>query len=578
MEENNSEDESVRASSVDDTEEESGGSSSEDDTERAGNKRLKLQGKEDRISALPDSLIHRILSFLPSTKQAIRTGILSKRWQNQWSRVPILIFDSTGKKDKNFSHFIDRTLTLHDCSKIKKFHVQYDGYLESDAQLSSKIIFAIRKDVEELILHLYPQDEDGEITYVLPKFVYNNVSFVKLELFKCDFIYDWRRNESNLKINWPRLKELKLECSRILDLAIEKVVSGSPVLELLELTRCIGFHKVVIASESLKKLIFVDAECLNDREHLGISCPNLEELCIKISENPDTAWSDLPDQTIENVLSSSPLLHKLELPDYGLPRGRSSDRLVIASKSLKKLVLGATYNTFDFEISCPKLEELDLYRFLPFVFTDFEDLDSKSRWERCLAVKILGQLQHVKLLEIGSWYIKILSALEMEDLSSPLLNCKCLAVDGTKFDEDLPGIICAIRSSPVLEKLVIKLQPVKKIVLMFQPAKSPNTGTLRDLNDRRIKKNNYWDSNETVFNCSVSNLKTVKIIGLSEKDDKHKLLFKFVEFLLKNGRMLNKVVVILAYCGTGIPFEVSKKLLSFQRRFPHINIELLSSN
>ncbi|XP_065869540.1 uncharacterized protein [Euphorbia lathyris] len=299
MEENNSEDESVRASSVDDTEEESGGSSSEDDTERAGNKRLKLQGKEDRISALPDSLIHRILSFLPSTKQAIRTGILSKRWQNQWSRVPILIFDST---------------------------------------------------------------------------------------------------------------------------------------------------------------------------------------------------------------------------------------------------------------------------------------DSKSRWERCLAVKILGQLQHVKLLEIGSWYIKILSALEMEDLSSPLLNCKCLAVDGTKFDEDLPGIICAIRSSPVLEKLVIKLQPVKKIVLMFQPAKSPNTGTLRDLNDRRIKKNNYWDSNETVFNCSVSNLKTVKIIGLSEKDDKHKLLFKFVEFLLKNGRMLNKVVVILAYCGTGIPFEVSKKLLSFQRRFPHINIELLSSN
>ncbi|XP_065869542.1 probable F-box protein At1g60180 [Euphorbia lathyris] len=197
----------------------------------------------------------------------------------------------------------------------------------------------------------------------------------------------------------------------------------------------------------------------------------------------------------------------------------------------------------------------------------FDSTDSKSPWERCLAMKIFGQLQHMKLLEIGSWVIKILSALEMEGLSSPLLNCKCSTVDGTNFDEDLPGIICAIRSSPMLEKLVIKLQHIK----------SRSTGTLRDLNDRRSKKN-YWDSNGTVFNCSMSNLKTLKIIGLSWKDDKHKLVFKFVEFLLKNGRMLDKVVIILPDCGTGIPFEVSKKMLSFQRCFPHTTIELLSSN
>ncbi|XP_065870357.1 F-box/LRR-repeat protein 25-like isoform X2 [Euphorbia lathyris] len=414
------------------------------------------RGIEDRISDLTDSLIHHILSFLPSTKQAIRTGILSKRWRNQWSQVPILIFDSTGKNDTNFSQFIDRTLTLYDCSKIKKFHIQYDGYLESDAQLTSKIDFAIRKDVEKLILHLYTRDEDGELPYVLPKFVYNNASYVKLEFFKCDFIAEilhWR-------INWPHLKELKLECSYIINSAIKNVVSGSPLLELLELTRCVGFTDVVIASKSLKKLIFVDVECVFDTEHLEISCPNLEELCIKISENSEIGWSNLSDRTIENVLSSSPLLNTLELPDFGLQEGRRSDRLVIASKSLKKFVLGAIYKTFDFEISCPNLEELNLYRFVPCVFSSFEDLDSVSRWERCLAMKILGQLHHVKLLQIGSWLIEILSALEVEGLSSPLLNCKCLTLDGTNFDEDLPGIMCAIRSSHVLEKLVIKLHLV----------------------------------------------------------------------------------------------------------------------
>ncbi|XP_065869541.1 uncharacterized protein [Euphorbia lathyris] len=179
-------------------------------------------------------------------------------------------------------------------------------------------------------------------------------------------------------------------------------------------------------------------------------------------------------------------------------------------------------------------------------------------------MKILGKLQHVKLLEIGSLVIKILSALEVEGLSSPLLNYKCLTLDATNFDEDLPGIIRAICSTHVLEKLVIKLQLVK-------------FPEFRDLNDCRTKKN--WDSNGTIFNCSVSNLKTVKIIGLSERDDRHKLLFEFVEFLLKNARMLNKIVVILVDCGTGFPFEVFEKLLSFRSCcFPRTTIELLYSN
>ncbi|XP_065871421.1 F-box/FBD/LRR-repeat protein At2g04230-like isoform X4 [Euphorbia lathyris] len=53
------------------------------------NKRVKLQSKEeDRISYLPDSLVQHILSFLPSTKDAIHTTLLSKRWHNQWTRVP----------------------------------------------------------------------------------------------------------------------------------------------------------------------------------------------------------------------------------------------------------------------------------------------------------------------------------------------------------------------------------------------------------------------------------------------------------------------------------------------------------
>ncbi|XP_021763008.1 putative F-box/LRR-repeat protein At4g13960 [Chenopodium quinoa] len=43
----------------------------------------------DRISELPDFILHHILSYL-STKEAAQTGVISKRWQYVWETFPIL--------------------------------------------------------------------------------------------------------------------------------------------------------------------------------------------------------------------------------------------------------------------------------------------------------------------------------------------------------------------------------------------------------------------------------------------------------------------------------------------------------
>ncbi|XVE88775.1 hypothetical protein DITRI_Ditri19aG0095900 [Diplodiscus trichospermus] len=48
---------------------------------------------EDRISQLPDSVINRILFFLPA-KDAARTSILSKAWLHEWNSLPIFSFRS----------------------------------------------------------------------------------------------------------------------------------------------------------------------------------------------------------------------------------------------------------------------------------------------------------------------------------------------------------------------------------------------------------------------------------------------------------------------------------------------------
>ncbi|CAN0876993.1 F-box/FBD/LRR-repeat protein At5g22660, partial [Linum grandiflorum] len=43
----------------------------------------------DRISELPDEIIHRILGGLDTHESAARTCILSSRWLHLWNSYPV---------------------------------------------------------------------------------------------------------------------------------------------------------------------------------------------------------------------------------------------------------------------------------------------------------------------------------------------------------------------------------------------------------------------------------------------------------------------------------------------------------
>ncbi|XP_065871243.1 putative F-box/LRR-repeat protein At3g18150 [Euphorbia lathyris] len=489
-------------------------------------KRLKLVEEEDRISDLPDSMIHHILSFLPSTREAIQTGILSKRWRNQWTCVPVLIFDSpsygmySNQSDQNFLRLIENSLPLYDCSKMNKLQLGYN--FKKDPDFASKISFATRKHVDKLILDCYfPFSVD---CYLLPEFLLDNSSLVELKMSYCFFRLDW-------SVNWGSLKSLEIVgWGLICRPSIGKLVFCCPLLESLEFRNSnMGMNgddddDDVIASKSLKRLILVE---ITIDHHMKISCPNLAELVIC----PNHSYG-LPDKMIE---ISCPNLESVELHSSGIQ----------------------TYKL----VNCPSLVYADL---------DFE-IHTSENGEN-VAKQNLQQLQHVKELTIRSWFIKILSALEMEGLSYRMLNNKNLTLRLTNFEQFL-GIECALRSSPALERLVIKLpvyvgRMTADLSDLYEPC--------WDLND--CGENYYSNSNETDFNCSVSHLKFVKIFGLNKRDAKSKLVINFIEFLLKNARVLEKLVLVISKDrGTDFGYKVSQKVLNFPRRSRYAIVDLLYS-
>ena len=89
---------------------------------------------EDRINILPESILISILSLL-TTKQVIKTNVLSKRWAHLWTSVPSLDFDSYWFKNAaDFATAVSDALLLHKAPKLTNFSItfvrlEYEPYL-----------------------------------------------------------------------------------------------------------------------------------------------------------------------------------------------------------------------------------------------------------------------------------------------------------------------------------------------------------------------------------------------------------------------------------------------------------------
>jgi hypothetical protein len=214
-----------------------------------------VDGNRKRLEMLPEHLLQLILSFLP-TKDAVRTSVLSKRWEYLWTSIPNLDFAGEPADRSFLMDFVDRALFLHHSFDIKRFSLSCD-VLGDASRVRKCITTAVKQHkVPELYVHL----EKTEGSVPLPYSIFKSKTLKSLHLdMLCILKLPSAISLSSLKI----LRIQRVSFSN--EYLTGKLFSGLPVLEEMKLENCSwGLLKSVSISAPKLLSIFENDEQKRD--------------------------------------------------------------------------------------------------------------------------------------------------------------------------------------------------------------------------------------------------------------------------------------------------------------------------
>ncbi|KAK9666457.1 hypothetical protein RND81_14G186300 [Saponaria officinalis] len=231
----------------------------------------------DRLSEMPDEVIVRILSCMP-TLDAVRT-VLLRRFGNLWTLVPTLKFREADFKLDNyefeqFNIFIRNVLMLHKRLSIDTFHLHTDPWEYFDSKdvddVKIWLRFALGRQAKEIEFHTLCDDP------FLPNFI--SQSLVRLTLHGCSI-------DPQLQVTLTSLKKLSLESVSLCEEAFQQFISGCPSLQELLIVNPYGIQNLSFSAPNIDKLSLVHNE-LYEVENLMVDTRNLKSLYLNVYSLP----------------------------------------------------------------------------------------------------------------------------------------------------------------------------------------------------------------------------------------------------------------------------------------------------
>ncbi|MED6147821.1 hypothetical protein PIB30_047348 [Stylosanthes scabra] len=478
-------------------------------------KGAKRKAAIDRISDLPDAILHRILFLLP-IKCIAQMSVLSKRWRFLWTTFPDLDFTTispftispttTKSRYNKFStannrhsrkqDFITQVLSIRD--KNSDIRVLCFRARLSFSRLNNLIRSAIRQNVRILDVEVATEVVTDDY-FNFPRCIIGSHSLKVLKL-KSGFrlppssiMRDGFRSLQTLSLslvilyNQPFLSDLFSE-------------SSFPLLKNLHLDMCFGLKYLRVGCKALED--FSLEKCFQ-LQGLDISCPKLEKLKVAscFDAYSEKSWVRISAPKLQDLV-----WHYNAVTDMTMFEDHHHQQQLLhhqsSSNSLSLFSGDASVGFFilNEDVSIGKLQSVNNF---------------------------LSGLSHARSLILESQTIEVLS--NNKFFIQPFYSLKSLELHTGFNKSNVQGLACLFRSSPTLHTLILK------IINDFQIERKQWNRDLWDMTS--TEEEQYWESQIPSLKPFLQHLKVVKIHGFLDCENEVTL----AKFLLKHGKALEEM-------------------------------------
>ncbi|KAK9910752.1 hypothetical protein M0R45_034699 [Rubus argutus] len=457
----------------------------------------------DRISNLPDRVLHHTLSFLP-IKSIAQTSLLSKRWNSIWGSIPTLDFSTVAlpnldpeNQSKTLALIITSVLSRHrGNSNVKVFRVSSRlGFCHlASSCLYDCVRWLVKRRVEELVLEV---GSSGR--FDLP-----------LCVFQCDSL---RCLKLDANVSWCGSPSFWLGATNGLRSLHTLFVSHVDFL-------VSGLCEDLFSGSSFPCLESLTVESCNGMTHLKISCPNLKVVHVN-SMNINSL--DVSGMRLENLRVSFTFFRCYGESWVSVFAPNLQTFSWLANCLTEKCLIHGFPALIKSHISCRCPGDLSMVKIHS-------------------AMDLISASSQVQSLVISVDFLRVLSKIYFEGgLPYPFVQLQTLKIQTTSLNRhDIPGIACLFKSSPMVHTILIEI--------LGDGARDDKWFDV-SLDKAYCTEEQYWESQAQAL---IDFLYHLNVAMIHVKGSMiHKSVVTLVRFLLEHGRGLQEMVLTSQQLNSG---------------------------